>query len=80
MPDLTPRERYEDLVRQLTEIQSSCHATASEQAELARWNHDGGWWEMSGYAEILGRAIESIEKHRRRHERCLAQSGVKIYA
>ena len=64
---------HDDLVARLKEITRDLKLKADEQAELKRWNHDDGWWEVGGYYSILADAIDRINKHHRRHKRCIAK-------
>ena len=63
---------HDDLVAKLKEIALGLKLKANEQAELKRWNHNDGWWEVGGYYSILEEAIATINKHHRRHKRCTA--------
>jgi hypothetical protein len=56
----------DDICEQLRPIRNRC----DELAAFATKDHSGsgGWWELSGYAEILDDAMKRIRSHRVRVE------------
>ena len=65
-----------ELARHLGELAQQYR---SDAMELNASGKIGAWWVVSGYADVLTRAADSIQKHHRRSMRCygdqLAEAG-----
>lgn len=60
------RDGQEGLIQELSRLQASLAAEARNCADEKSWLN---WWRMSGYANILAKAVKDIDEHKQRADK-----------